>query len=183
MELILTKDVPTLGYANEIVKVKPGYARNYLLPNNLAMVSSPAARKDRANKIVKAEEMRKVRFSNAEELADRLARISVDFTRKSSEEGKLFGSVTKEDIVTELKEKHLIEVDKKQLHLSVPVKTIGEFQVKIRLETGISGMLIVNVQAENHEELAAAAAEAEAAYAAAAAAEAAAAKEAEEAGE
>jgi large subunit ribosomal protein L9 len=183
MELILTKDVPTLGYANEIVKVKPGYARNYLLPNHLAMISSPAARKDRANKIVKAEELRKIRFGDAEQLADRLARISVDFTRKSSEEGKLFGSVTKEDILTELKEKHLIEIDKKQLHLAANIRTLGEFPVKIRLETGISGILVVNVEAENAAELAAAAAEAEAAFAIASAKEAAARKEAEEAGE
>ncbi|MCJ8345122.1 50S ribosomal protein L9 [bacterium] len=148
MELILTKDVPTLGYANEVVKVKDGYARNYLLPNKLAMISSPAARKDRANKIVKAEELRKVRFSTAEQLADRIARISVEFTRKSSEEGKLFGSVTKEDIVLELQEKHLIEVDKKQLHLAIAIKTVGEFPVKIRLETGISGLLTVTVKTD-----------------------------------
>ncbi|PCJ17235.1 MAG: 50S ribosomal protein L9 [Candidatus Cloacimonadota bacterium] len=151
MELILTKDVLTLGYANEIVNVKPGYARNYLLPNNFAMISTPAARKDRASKIVKAEELREVRFGDAEQLADRLARISVAFTRKSSEEGKLFGSVTKEDIVTDLKEKHMIEVDKKQLHLAVAIKTIGEFPVKVRLETGISGILTVTVTAEVEE--------------------------------
>lgn len=148
MELILTKDVPSLGIANEVVKVKPGYARNYLLPRRLAIVATPASLKERAGKIAAAADRRRQQLSEAMELADRIGRISVSFERKSSDEGRLFGSVTKEDIVNQLKEMHMIEVDRKSISLDQPIKLTGETLVKIRLETGVSANLTVVVSAE-----------------------------------
>ena len=82
MELILTKDVATLGIANEVVRVKDGYARNYLLPNKLAIIATKASRIERASKIKKALERKKERLSQAQELADRMSRIHIEFTRK-----------------------------------------------------------------------------------------------------
>ena len=80
-----------------------------------------------------------------------MEKISVQFERKSSEEGKLFGSVTKDDIVTDLQKSHLIEVDRKQIHMDSPLKQVGETQVKIRLESGVSAFLNVIIMPEGGE--------------------------------
>jgi len=151
MELILTKDVPALGIADEVVRVKPGYARNYLLPNKLAVVATPAAVKERSGRIAKALERKKQQLAQANELAERISRISVTFTRKSSEEGRLFGSVTKEDIANQLKEVHFIELDRRIISMETPIKTVGESVVRVRLDSGVSALLTVIVVSENHK--------------------------------
>lgn len=148
MELILTQDVPNVGIADEVVRVKDGFARNYLLPRKLAVIATSATVKERAVKIQKAKERKAIRLAEASELAERMSRLKVSFERKASEEGRLFGSVTKEDIVSVLAELHHITIDRKQMHLPVALKALGEVQVKIRLETGISGILNVEIVPE-----------------------------------
>tara|TARA_B100001121_G_C18614879_1_gene586312 strand:- start:280 stop:819 length:540 start_codon:yes stop_codon:yes gene_type:complete len=148
MELILTQDVPNVGIANEVVRVKDGFARNYLLPKKLAVIATSASVNERAAKIQKAKERKAIRLAEASELAERMSRLKVTFERKASEEGRLFGSVTKEDIVSALAELHHITIDRKQMHLPTAIKTLGETQVKIRLETGISGVLAVEITPE-----------------------------------
>jgi len=148
MQLILVKDVPNVGIANEIVKVKDGYARNYLLPQNLAVIATQGNLKERAKKIEAAKERKQVRMGEAQELADRMNRIQVTFERKSSEEGRLFGSVTKEEIVEALAELHHIEVDRRLIHLPHALKTVGETLVKVKLEQGISAQLSVVIETD-----------------------------------
>ena len=148
MELILTQDVPNVGIANEVVRVKDGFARNYLLPRKLAVIAPSASVNERAAKIQKAKERKAIRLAEASELAERMSRLKVSFERKASEEGRLFGSVTKEDIVSALAELHHITIDRKQMHLPTALKTLGETQVKIRLETGISGVLDIEITPE-----------------------------------
>ena len=148
MELILTQDVPNVGIANEVVRVKDGFARNYLLPRKLAVIATSASVNERAAKIQKAKERKAIRLAEASELAERMSRLKVSFERKASEEGRLFGSVTKEDIVSALAELHHITIDRKQMHLPTALKTLGETQVKIRLETGISGVLAIEITPE-----------------------------------
>ena len=148
MELILTQDVPNVGIANEVVRVKDGFARNYLLPRKLAVIATNASVNERAAKIQKAKERKAIRLAEASELAERMSRLKVSFERKASEEGRLFGSVTKEDIVSALAELHHITIDRKQMHLPTAIKTLGETQVKIRLETGISGILTIEITPE-----------------------------------
>lgn len=151
MEVLLNKDIPSLGIANEVVVVKSGYARNFLLPQGLAVVATEALKKERAHKIALAAKRKEERISEAQQLAERMEKISVQFERKSSEEGKLFGSVTKDDIVTDLQKSHLIEVDRKQIHMDSPLKQVGETQVKIRLESGVSAFLNVIIMPEGGE--------------------------------
>ena len=148
MELILTQDVPNVGIANEVVRVKDGFARNYLLPKQLAVIATSASVNERSAKILKAKERKAIRLAEASELAERMSRLKVTFERKASEEGRLFGSVTKEEIVSALAELHHITIDRKQMHLPTALKTLGETQVKIRLETGISGILAVEITPE-----------------------------------
>jgi len=151
VEVLLNEDIPSLGISNEVVVVKDGYARNFLLPQGLAIVATDAVKKERAHKIAKAIKRKEERISQAQELAERMENIYIEFERKSSEEGKLFGSVTKGDIVEELDKTHLIQIDRKQIHLDSPLKQVGENPVKIRLETGVSAFLSVLIKPEGGE--------------------------------
>lgn len=173
MEVILKQDVDNLGLRGDVVKVADGYARNYLLPKKFAMqateankavieqMKAAAARRSAAEKIV------------SEELAAKLAPVALSFTRKSGEEGHLFGSVTSADIVAELATKGF-EIDRRKVALSEPIKTVGETTVSIKLHREVVAQIKVSVVAEASEETAAAAEATEAPAAEALAAEAAA---------
>jgi large subunit ribosomal protein L9 len=173
MEVILKQDVDNLGLRGDVVKVADGYARNYLLPKKFAMqateankavieqMKAAAARRSAAEKIV------------SEELAAKLAPVALSFTRKSGEEGHLFGSVTSADIVAELATKGF-EIDRRKVALSEPIKTVGETTVSIKLHREVVAQIKVSVVAEASEETAAAAEATEAPAAEAPAAEAAA---------
>jgi large subunit ribosomal protein L9 len=153
VEVLLTNDVPSLGLANEVVNVKDGYARNYLLPNRMAILATDAIKIERASKIGKALERKKERMSVAQELADRMSRLTLVFTRKSSDEGRLFGSVTKSDIADLLQKDHSIEIDKRSLYLPQALKQVGISEVKIRLEAGVSAYLSVSVGADEEVQI------------------------------
>jgi len=157
MEVILKEDVLHLGHRGDVVKVADGYARNYLLPRKLAL------RATLANKAV-IEQMKAAaarRFATekaqAEEQAARLEPILLEFTRKSSETGHLFGSVTSADIATALAAQGF-EVDRRKIHLDEPLKSVGEFNVAIRLYREVTAHVKVKVIAEATEEEAAEAA-------------------------
>jgi large subunit ribosomal protein L9 len=138
MEVILKQDVDNLGLRGEVVKVADGYARNYLLPKKMAMQATAA------DKTV------------AEELAAKLAPIELSFTRKSGEEGHLFGSVTAGDIATEIAAKGF-EIDRHKIVLPEPLKTVGETTVGIKLHREVIVQIKVQIIAEASEETAAAA--------------------------
>ena len=148
MKVILLENLKRIGSIGEVIDVKRGFARNYLLPRKLAVIATSASVNERAAKIQKAKERKAIRLAEASELAERMSRLKVSFERKASEEGRLFGSVTKEDIVSALAELHHITIDRKQMHLPTALKTLGETQVKIRLETGISGVLDIEITPE-----------------------------------
>ena len=166
MKLILKENVDNLGHIGDIVKVAPGYARNYLLPKKLAMqattankavieqMKASAARRSAAEKIV------------AEELAAKLAPVVLSFTRKSGEEGHLFGSVTSADIAAELAIKGF-EIDRRKVVLAEPIKSLGEKSIGIKLHREVIAQIKVLVVAEAGEEVAVEAAAAPVAEAAA----------------
>ncbi len=164
MEVILKEDVINLGHRGDVVKVADGYGRNFLLPRKLAMQATLA------NKAV-VEQMKNAaarRFATekalAEELAARLEPVVLEFTRKSSEAGHLFGSVTSADIAAALDAKGF-EVDRRKIHLEEPLKSLGEFIVAIRLYREVTAHVKVKVLAEAAEEAPAAVPAAEAAAA------------------
>ncbi|NPA40447.1 MAG: 50S ribosomal protein L9 [Thermodesulfobacteria bacterium] len=132
MEVILRTDVPKLGKAGDIVKVKDGYARNYLIPKGFAIPANKknikALEKERQIILAKAEKQRK----KLEELANKLDGMSVTIYRKKIEEDRIYGSVTPLDIVNALKENG-IEIDKRFIMLEEPIKTLGTFEVPVRL--------------------------------------------------
>ncbi|PMP97237.1 MAG: 50S ribosomal protein L9 [Thermodesulfobacterium geofontis] len=147
MEVILIKDVPKLGRAGDIVKVKDGYARNYLIPKGLAILANQKTIKALENQrkiiLAKVERERK----KLESLAEKLEGTILTVYRKTIEEDRIFGSVSSVDIVNMLKEKG-IEIEKNQVVLNEPIKKLGIFEVPIKL----SSDKIVNIKVEVLEE-------------------------------
>lgn len=147
MEVILRETIDKVGHAGEIVKVKTGYARNFLLPKGLAYPAT-AANKRR----VEAEAVRRAQLSaaergDAEALAERLAGISAEFTVKAGEGDKLFGSITSGDIAEKLRQLGY-EIDKRIIELEEPIKMIGIYKVPIRLHPEVKAELRVWVVKE-----------------------------------
>jgi large subunit ribosomal protein L9 len=147
IEVILREDIRTLGKAGEMVRVKPGYARNYLLPQGLAYEATEGNRK----RIAAETRVRTVRNQaergEAERLAATLGGVSLTLSGKAGEEGKLFGSITTQDIADALaRQGHTI--DKRRIELEHPIKTTGQHTVLVRLHPEVHAELRVSVVAE-----------------------------------
>ena len=147
MKVILREDVPNVGRSGELVNVKPGFGRNYLLPRKLAVLANEANVKqlehDRA--VISARQA-KLR-GNAEEQAKRINAVSVTIARKVGEQDKLFGSVTVLDIAEALAAKGQ-KVDRRRIHLAEPIKTVGAHEVEIRLHRDVAAKIKVEVVPE-----------------------------------
>lgn len=147
MKVILKEDVFKLGSLGDEVVVKPGYARNYLIPQGKAL---PVTRENIKQINHQRNQLAKHRadaIDQAKAMADKLAETEIVFTMKSGESGKLFGSVTQKHIYEALAEKG-IELDRKKLHLSAPIKNVGTHELGIKLHTEVTGTLTVKVAAE-----------------------------------
>lgn len=147
MEVILRDDVEKLGTRGQIVKVADGYARNFLLPRNLAMPATDANRK-----IVEQERKSHLRkeaklSSEAADLATLLKGVSVTIRQKAGEQDQLFGSVTAQDIADALS-KRGFSIDRKKIQLDDPIKSLGEFKVNVRLHRDVNTEIGVTVARE-----------------------------------
>ena len=136
MQVILTQDVDNLGKAGELVSVRPGYGRNYLVPRGLA-VSATVRNKNRLDheKAVIERRVAKER-ATATELATKMNIMTLQFERVVGEEEKLFGSVTSRDIAEQLKRAG-VEIDHRWVQLDAPVKALGKYEVPVRLAAGV----------------------------------------------
>ncbi|MFN4131697.1 MAG: 50S ribosomal protein L9 [Caldimicrobium sp.] len=147
MKIILKKDIPKLGKAGDVVTVKDGFARNYLLPKGLAILANQrsieALERERKIALAKAERERK----KAQSLAERLQGFSITLYRKVVEEGRLYGSVSAVDIAKALSEKGF-EIDRKNILIDEPIKMVGNYEIKIKL----SSEVIVPIKVEIIEE-------------------------------
>lgn len=147
MKLILKRDVQNLGATGDIVNVKPGYARNYLLPQDLAYVASDANLRRIELEKQQAEERAKRDYLEARRRAAQLAGLVLTFRAKAGDEGKLFGSVTAADIADRAGEHGLdFEVDRRKILLDEPIKQLGAFPVTIRLATEVDAEIEVRVE-------------------------------------
>ena len=152
MEVILKEDVANLGHRGDVVKVAEGYGRNYLLPRKLALQAT-ASNKAVVEQMKAAAGRRSAsEKALAETLAAQLAPLTLAFTRKSGENGHLFGSVTSADIAHELEIKGF-EVDRRKIQLVDPIKAIGETSVAIKLHREVTAHVKVAVAAENTVEV------------------------------
>lgn len=145
MQVILTQDVKGQGKKGQLVKVSDGYARNYLLPKGLAQEATKENINVLKGKRESLEYKVKTETEEAQRIAERFNDIKVVIKAKAGDNGKLFGSVTTKDIAEALIAQHHIKLDKKQLVLPDGIKTLGTVNVKVKLYTGVSGELKVEV--------------------------------------
>ena len=140
MQVILTQDVNNLGQAGELVSVKPGYGRNYLIPNGLAV--SASVQNQQRLEHEKAVISRKVAKERgiAQGLADRLNGMTLQFERLVGEDEKMFGSVGSRDIAEQLKRAN-IEIDHRWVELAQPIKALGKYEVSVKLQAGVVATL------------------------------------------
>ena len=148
MQVILKKDVQNLGEAGELVNVKDGYARNFLIPKNFAEVATEGALKNREQNLAriqaKQEKLHQEALAKAAEI-EKLGQI--ELSAKAGESGKLFGTITTKKLCEELKEKANIEVDSKTVSLNAPINKVGEFTMLIKLTSKVKTELKVVVTA------------------------------------
>ena len=137
MEVILRQAVDNLGHPGDIVEVSSGYARNFLLPRGVAYEATPGNKKRIAQEKERLEAAENARRDAAQTIANRLAEVSLTFSAKVGEEGKLFGSVTATDIAHQLEQQGFTEVEKRMIDLHEPIKALGVYKVAIRLHADV----------------------------------------------
>ncbi len=148
MEVLLVKDVPGIGKAGQTKKVSDGYARNYLLARQLAVVATPSALKQ-AEKLRQASIKREAETrEEARTLAGVLDKIQLTFRVKAGENDRLFGAITAGDIAEALEQEHAITIDKRKIELETPIKELGEHRVSIKLHPEVSAAVSVSVERE-----------------------------------
>lgn len=148
MKIILRQNVESLGEIGDIVTVRSGYARNYLVPRSLAYVATPSAiRALETEKAQYAVRMEKAK-SSAEHVASQLADLQISIPMQVGEEGRLFGSVTTQMVAQEL-ELRGFKVDRRNILIDEPIKTLGIFEIRVKLHTDIVAALKVWVIAQD----------------------------------
>jgi large subunit ribosomal protein L9 len=142
MQVILRDDMENLGKSGEVVNVKPGYARNFLLPRGHALkaTASDVKRVEHEKRVIAARTAKLAKEAQAE--ADTLSKVSVSIARSVGEEDKLYGSVTSRDIADALGEQG-VKVDSKKIHLAEPIKTLGLTEVQVKLGRGVNATVKV----------------------------------------
>ena len=147
MKVILMSDVPALGHRGETRDVANGYARNFLLPRKLAVPATPANLKnvEHLKRQRAKEEDRALEVAKA--TAARIEALTLTVTARASEDGRLYGSVSAQDVV-EFLERHQVPVEKRRVQLEEPIKALGDYKVPVRLHGDVTAALTVSVAAE-----------------------------------
>jgi large subunit ribosomal protein L9 len=147
IQVILQQDVDKLGKSGDLVRVRPGFARNYLLPRELAVPATTAAvhriEHEKTVALARAEKAKK----DAREAAAKLSAVAVKITQKAGEDGRLFGSVTSKDIEAALAAQG-VAIDRKKIHLAEPIKAVGTYEVPVKLVSDVSATVKVEVVAK-----------------------------------
>ena len=148
MQIILQEDVDKLGHRGDVVTVKPGYARNFLLPNKLGVEATPGNMK--ALERIRAALAKKTatELDDARKQAELLVRVTVKFARKTGENEQMFGSVTTSDIADGLKAQGF-GIDKRQVQLAEPLKSLGEFPVTVKVFRDVTAEVKVLIEKES----------------------------------
>ena len=147
MQIILQEDIDKLGHRGDVVTVKPGYARNYLLPRSLAIEATAGNMKALERIRTSLAKKTATELEAAKKQADLLSGVSVSFKRKTGENDQMFGSVTSADIAEGLAAQGF-KIDKRQAQLGEPLKTIGEFPVTIKVFRDVTAQIKVSVEKE-----------------------------------
>lgn len=146
MEVILIQDLANLGFKNDIVKVRDGYGRNYLLPNKIAIIANESNRKQLAETLKQQAHKQAKLLADAEALAAKLAETVITLPVKANEDGKIFGTVTTTQISAALAAQEIV-VDKKVITIAEPIKALGEHTASARLHREVKAEIKLNVVA------------------------------------
>ncbi|MYL20664.1 50S ribosomal protein L9 [Halobacillus litoralis] len=145
MKVIFKTDVKGKGKKGEIKEVNDGYARNYLLKNNLAVEATKGNMQAQKAKDAKAEQQAQEEVEEAKRLKDQLADLEVKLDAKSGDNGRLFGSITSKQIAEQLKKGHNIKIDKRKIELDDPIRTLGYSNVPVKLHPEVTGTIRVHI--------------------------------------
>ena len=146
MKVILCADVKGQGKKDQIIEVSDGYARNFLFPKKLAIPADAKGINEAKNKEASKQHKIDVERQNAKDIAAKLESIKVVFEYAAGPDKKLYGSVTAKDIADALKAAHGIDIDKRKISLSDPIKAYGNYQADVKLYTEVSGKITVRVE-------------------------------------
>ena len=155
-EVILTEKMEHLGAEADIVKVKSGYARNFLIPRGIAVEVNPSNRKRLAQLQVKRAEREAKELNEAQELARRINKLKITLELETGEQGKAFGSITASDLADKIKAELKADVDRHRIQLEKPIKETGAHEIQIKLHHDVVAKLNVTVNAKGSPEAAAA---------------------------
>ena len=145
MKIILLQDVEGLGKAGDLKEVANGYARNYLLPRRLAAGATPGLIANRAQRIAAEQRKLEKQAELNRHLAERLTQITLTFKAKVGRQGRLYGSITSQDVASALQEAEGITIDRRVIDLSEPIRSLGTFSVPVKVATNQESKLTVNV--------------------------------------
>lgn len=151
MNVILLEPVGKLGDAGEKVRVRPGYARNFLIPQGFAIPASKGAIKQADQLRQTAEKQRGRQVATAQELANRLAALNLRFTAKVGERGRLYGSITTGDIAERIQQEIGVELDRRRVELPEAIKALGNYVVPVDVHADVPATVRVEVVGENGE--------------------------------
>jgi large subunit ribosomal protein L9 len=161
-DVILTQKIEKLGAESDIVRVRAGYARNFLIPSGKALEKTNT-NLTRLNRLkAKRAEREAAELNDAQEVARKINKVKLNFELETGEAGKAFGSITTSDIAAKLREEIGKEIDRHAIQLEKAIKSTGSFDVEIKLHHDVTAKLVVNVKAKGGEEKAAEATETEA---------------------
>ena len=141
MKVVLLQDVKGQGKKDQIVEVSDGYARNFLLPRNLAAIADAAVMNDIKNKEAAKAHKIEVEKKDARDLAEKLQSLTVKLKIQGGADGRVYGSVTSKDIAEALKEQHKIDIDKRKIVLDAPIKNYGAYTLDVKLYPEIGGKI------------------------------------------
>ncbi|MDH5396797.1 MAG: 50S ribosomal protein L9 [Cyclobacteriaceae bacterium] len=147
MEVILTNDIQGLGYKNDTVAVKPGYGRNFLIPQGMAIIANKSNRKKIDENIRQASHKAEKLKKDAEEIAEKIGDLVIQIGTKAGESGKIFGSITPVQVVDGLNAKGF-EIDRRKVIFPTQIKDIGEYEVKLDLHKEVKHTIKLKVVAE-----------------------------------
>lgn len=147
MQIILREDIPNLGRPGDVVKVRDGYARNFLLPRNLAVEANPKNIRAFEHQKRLALMRREAKKGEALKMKERLEALQINITARAGEEGKLFGSVTNIDIERALREQGF-DIERRKVILPEPIKQLGDYTVAVKLDPEVEASLKISVNAE-----------------------------------
>ncbi|HTC19957.1 MAG TPA: 50S ribosomal protein L9 [bacterium] len=144
MKVLLKNDVPKIGKKGELLDVKEGYARNFLIPNGLAIEATGGTMKQYEEEKKSADRRKAKEKEDAQALAVKIKGLTITLRHKAGDEGRLFGSITSAEVAEALKQKGF-EIDKKKIHLDEPIRLVGKHEAKVKLHAEVSATLNVEV--------------------------------------